>query len=390
MITKKEHMFYNGFKENIHMSEMKEVEYDVNIQLAENENVDTEEKLADDEYEKKRELLAATKIVKQTWSILEIYQKIQSKKLLLSPEYQRNVIWDKSKQTAFIESLFMGIIIPPVYVVEIPGENILEENSYEVVDGKQRLSTIEKFVQNSFKLEEKSLEYYKDWFSNQTFSTIQAEHPVLTNEMLSSVLDIYVITANSPEFTKYDIFSRLNKGAEKLKVNEIRKAVYRSEALKTIEDYVKANVDMPQYKLIFTPNDIKRYEDYGRFYRSVAYYVCTDDTSNVVKGYNSRPREMINDVLYKLQNKELVIPQGVLINIIEQTIQLMIRFSENPAKQYLVDACIHFAVLNPQKLMEKSKQIEEDIQIVNSLEKSPSTTTNVNLRIKRVNQIMNS
>lgn len=390
MIAKKEHMFYNGFKENIHMSEMKEVEYDVNIQLAENENVDTEEKLADDEYEKKRELLAATKIVKQTWSILEIYQKIQSKKLLLSPEYQRNVIWDKSKQTAFIESLFMGIIIPPVYVVEIPGENILEENSYEVVDGKQRLSTIEKFVQNSFKLEEKSLEYYKDWFSNQTFSTIQAEHPVLTNEMLSSVLDIYVITANSPEFTKYDIFSRLNKGAEKLKVNEIRKAVYRSEALKTIEDYVKANVDMPQYKLIFTPNDIKRYEDYGRFYRSVAYYVCTDDTSNVVKGYNSRPREMINDVLYKLQNKELVIPQGVLINIIEQTIQLMIRFSENPAKQYLVDACIHFAVLNPQKLMEKSKQIEEDIQIVNSLEKSPSTTTNVNLRIKRVNQIMNS
>lgn len=390
MIAKKEHMFYNGFKENIHMSEMKEVEYDVNIQLAENENVDTEEKLAADEYEKKRELLAATKIVKQTWSILEIYQKIQSKKLLLSPEYQRNVIWDKSKQTAFIESLFMGIIIPPVYVVEIPGENILEENSYEVVDGKQRLSTIEKFVQNSFKLEEKSLEYYKDWFSNQTFSTIQAEHPVLTNEMLSSVLDIYVITANSPEFTKYDIFSRLNKGAEKLKVNEIRKAVYRSEALKTIEDYVKANVDMPQYKLIFTPNDIKRYEDYGRFYRSVAYYVCTDDTSNVVKGYNSRPREMINDVLYKLQNKELVIPQGVLINIIEQTIQLMIRFSENPAKQYLVDACIHFAVLNPQKLMEKSKQIEEDTQIVNSLEKSPSTTTNVNLRIKRVNQIMNS
>lgn len=372
------------------MSEMNGLDYDVNIQLAENENIEIEENLAADEYEKKRELLAATKIVKQTWSILEIYQKIQSKKLLLSPEYQRNVIWDKSKQTAFIESLFMGIIIPPVYVVEIPGENILEENSYEVVDGKQRLSTIERFIQNSFKLEEKSLEYYKDWFSNQTFSTIQTEHSVLTNEMLSSVLDIYVITANSPEFTKYDIFSRLNKGAEKLKVNEIRKAVYRSETLKIIEDYVKENFEAAQYKLVFTPNDIKRYEDYGRFYRSVAYYLCTDTTANVVKGYNSRPREMINDVLYKLQNKEIVIQQDILINIIEQTIQLMIRYSENTAKQYLVDACIHFAVLNPQKLMEKSKQIEEDPEIVASLEKSPSTTTNVNLRIKRVNEIMNS
>lgn len=365
-------------------------DYDVNIQLAENENVETEEKLANDEYEKKRELLASTKIVKQTWSILEIYQKIQSKKLLLSPEYQRNVIWDKSKQTAFIESLFMGIIIPPVYVVEIPGENILEENSYEVVDGKQRLSTIERFIQNNFKLEEKSLEYYKDWFSNQTFSTIQAEHSVLTNEMLSSVLDIYVITANSPEFTKYDIFSRLNKGAEKLKVNEIRKAIYRSEALKNIEEYVKKNIGTLQYRMVFTDNDIKRYEDYGRFYRSVAYYICTDDNVNIVKGYNSRPREMINDILYKLQNKEIVIPNEVLLKIIEQTIQLMIRFSGNPGKQYLVDACIHFAVLNPQKLMEKSEQIEKDSQIALSLEKSPSTTTNVNLRIKQVNKIMNN
>ena len=35
----------------------------------------------------------------------------------------------------------MGIIIPPVYVVEIPGDNILEENTYEVVDGKQRFLT---------------------------------------------------------------------------------------------------------------------------------------------------------------------------------------------------------------------------------------------------------
>lgn len=153
---------------------------------------------------------------------------------------------------------------------------------------------------------------------------------------------------------------------------------------------MKANVGTEQYKLVFTPNDIKRYEDYGRFYRSVAYYLCTDDIANVVIGYNSRPREMINKVLCKLQNKEIIIQPAVLISIIEQTIQLMIRFSENPAKHYLVDACIHFAVLNPQKFLEKSKQIEEDSQIVMSLEKSPSTTTNVNLRIKRVSEILNS
>lgn len=377
-------------QEETKKEEIENLDYDVNIQLAENEDVDAEEPLLTEDCEKKRELLSLTKIVKQTWSILEIFQKIQKKKLVLSPEYQRNVIWDKAKQTAFIESLFMGIIIPPVYVVEIPGDNILEENIYEVVDGKQRLSTIEKFIQNSFKLEEKSLEYFKDWFGSRDFSTIQSEHSALTNEMLSSVLDIYVITANSPEFTKYDIFSRLNKGAEKLKVNEIRKAIYRSETVRVIDEYVKANVESTQYKMVFTKNDIKRYEDYGRFYRSIAYYLRTDEEKNIVVGYNSRPRDMINDVLYELQVGRKKLSIETVTSIIEQTVQLLLLFDNNSSKQYLVDACIRFAVLNPQKVVEKSKEITSDTQIIDSLSKSPSTTTNVNLRVKRINEILNS
>lgn len=365
--------------------------YDVDIQLAENENVEIDTSHSDaNEFENKRELLKKTKIVKQTWSILEIFQKIKDGKLLLNPEYQRNVIWDKAKKTAFIESLFMGIIIPPVYVVEIPGDNILEENTYEVVDGKQRLSTIDDFIKGTLVLQEKSLEYYPDWFAGKAFSSIRQEHSEMVNEMLSSVLDIYVITANSPEFTKYDIFSRLNKGAEKLKVNEIRKAIYRSETLKIIENYVNEHVNDLQYQMVFTTNDIKRYEDYGRFYRSIAFFVRTNPEQNCVERYNSRPREMINDVLYEIQQKIIVMDPENVSSIIQQTIQLLIRFKENSNKQYLIDSCIHYAVLNPQKVMGLADIIEQDEVILESLEKSPQTTTNVNNRAKRVHELMNS
>ena len=365
--------------------------YDVDIQLAENENVEIDASHSDsNEFEHKRELLKKTKIVKQTLSILEIFQKIKEGKLLLNPEYQRNVIWDKAKKTAFIESLFMGIIIPPVYVVEIPGDNILEENTYEVVDGKQRLSTIDGFIKGSLVLQEKSLEYYPDWFAGKAFSSIRQEHSEMVNEMLSSVLDIYVITANSPEFTKYDIFSRLNKGAEKLKVNEIRKAIYRSETLKIIENYVNEHVEDAQYKMVFTTNDIKRYEDYGRFYRSIAFFVRTNPEKNCVERYNSRPREMINDVLYDIQQRNIIMDPENVLSIIQQTIQLLIRFKENSNKQYLIDACIHYAVLNPQKVMELANAIERDDVILESLEKSPQTTTNVNNRAKRVRELMDS
>ena len=178
-----------------------------NIQLAENENVDNYDN--DEElYANKRELLEKTRIVKQTWSIIEIYQKINDKKLILDPEYQRNVIWDTEKKTSFIESLYMGIVIPPIYVVEIPNDDILVGSRYEVVDGKQRLSTIRSFIGNELVLKKKNLEYYADLFGEKKFSEIKEANTKETTEMLSSVLDVYVITANSPEFTKYDIFSR--------------------------------------------------------------------------------------------------------------------------------------------------------------------------------------
>ena len=123
---------------------------------------DDELEVTTDEFNNKRMMLETTKIVKQTWSITEIYQKIKSGDLILDPDYQRNEVWHISKQVSFIESLFMEIMIPPIYVVEVPSGDVLERKKYEVVDGKQRLSTINRFVKNELKLDRKYLEYYGD------------------------------------------------------------------------------------------------------------------------------------------------------------------------------------------------------------------------------------
>lgn len=358
---------------------------DMNTQLA--ENVDVEEEMPSSSEEKRR-LLEKTKIVKQTWSILEIYQKVQGNKLILDPNYQRNAIWKPDKKVAFVESLYMGILIPPIYVVEIPGESILDGASYEVVDGKQRLTTILDFIGNKFYLGAKSLEYYKDWFANKKFAEIQSDYPELTNAMLSSVLDIYVITANSPEFTKYDIFSRLNKGSEPLKVNEIRKAIYQSHVLKEVDKFVHANLNSPAYNLIFSKNDIKRYEDFGRFFRSIAFYLRADIESNTIVGYNSRPREMINGVLSALQSKKLTLSDDQLLSILNATIQLCLAFSDSSSKDHLVDASIYFAARDLTVFLDKVPQIKADEVIKETLVKSATTTSNVNARFKRIHEIM--
>ena len=373
-------------------------DYNIDVQLAENESVDEnedEDKEQTPTSKEKRELLKKTKIVKQTWSIQEIYQKIKSERLDLYPDYQRNEIWKNDKQTAFVESLFMGIIVPPIYVVEIPGKDLLEDSTYEVVDGKQRLTTIKEFLTNKLELDKKSLEYYKDWFGGKKYNEVKSEYQELTSEMLSSVLDIYVITANSPEFTKYDIFSRLNKGAEKLKVNEIRKAIYRSHVLELVDSFVKKNLhsenqeERQRYKNIFSTNDIKRYEDYGRFYTSIAFFMRSSHVNGIVKGYNSRPRDMINNVLQGFQNNEISIEDDSINIILEKTLVLMEELKEVEGRDYIINSCIPFVVLNWEDLSSHINEIIKDTQILSTLTKSPATTTNVNSRFKRIKEILN-
>ena len=359
------------------------VDYEVDEILAENKDSDVDS--AKNDYAEKRSMLDNTKIVKQTWSIQEMYQKYKSKKLELNPNYQRNVVWGVDKKTSFIESLFMGILIPPIYVVEIPGETILDGNTYEIVDGKQRLSTIINFLEGKIKLQKRYLEYYGDIFVDKNFNDIynDTQYSDYAKTLLSSVLDFYVITANSPEFTKYDIFSRLNRGAEPLRVDEIRKAIYRSETLRQIELYVDSIKGQDLYKTIFTKNDIKHYKDFGRFYRSLAFYTQTSIENNDVIGYNSRPRDMINNVLRSIQKKEIVVENDKLQRLLDKTMELKNKFLSNTKGDFLIDALIPFEILDNVETIDYSG-ILADNDFQNTLNISPGTTTNVCKRIEIV------
>lgn len=364
---------------------------DETLQLAENTDIEQDQKESVvNEFSEKRALLEKTKIVKQTWSISEIYQKIKDKRLILDPDYQRRVIWNNEKKTAFIESLYMEIMIPPIYVVEVPGKDILEENKYEVVDGKQRLTAITDFITGILRLNERNLEYYADIFGGKTFAEIREIESAKTTQMLSSVLDIYVITANSPEFTKYDIFARLNKGAEKLKVNEIRRAIYKSEISDWITEFVETQLKTHKedYETVFSNNDIKRYEDYGRFYRSLAFFLRSNVEKGIVEGYSSRPREMINNVLQECQKGDKSLKKEDLIKILEKTISIKKAFSGVPNIDYIIDTLVPFALDNEIDIVKSVRELFSDSKIVETFKKSPATTSNVNSRLRRGYQLL--
>lgn len=364
------------------------LEKEEDLQLAENADIEKYE-IKLNEYQDKRELLRKTKITRHTWSILDLYRKINEKYVILDPDYQRRVVWKDDKKTAFIESLYMGIMIPPIYVVEVPSDNLLSKNKYEVVDGKQRLTAITMFLNGELKLNARHLEYFSDIFGGKNFNQIEKEYKEITSEMLSGVLDIYVITKNSPEFTKYDIFSRLNKGAEPLKTNEIRRAIYRSYLTERISKFVEIQIETNKegYDKKFSEVTIQRYEDFGRFFRSIGFYVKSNLEKLVVEKYNSRPREMINSVLQDIQNEKIILETEIIDLILTKTLEMMDIFDDVENKDYYIDACIPF-VNKWDKLISKIEVIKKDREFLNTFIKSSSTTSNVNARLRRVSQLL--
>jgi hypothetical protein len=142
-------------------------------------------------------------------------------KLNLQPEFQRYFVWNKSKASRLIESLLLDIPIPVIYVAE-------EQNStYSVVDGQQRLTSIWAFINGKFPDNQdfrlSSLQVMTE-LNRKSFKNLE---PELQEKILSYVIRVIVIEKDSDPDVKFEMFERLNLGAEKLNDQELRNCIYR-------------------------------------------------------------------------------------------------------------------------------------------------------------------
>lgn len=64
---------------------------------------------------------------------------------LFIPDYQREMAWDETRQSKFIESVLLGLPIPYIFVADIfAPEN--DQARLEIVDGTQRIRTLARFL----------------------------------------------------------------------------------------------------------------------------------------------------------------------------------------------------------------------------------------------------
>ena len=172
----------------------------------------------------------ALRISKSDFTVSSIIDKINRGKVDLRPSYQREYVWTVRTASKLIESLLLNIPVPTMFFHEV------KSGKLEVVDGKQRLTSIWSFVQNefpggqAFKLS--GLEVYHELNGktfdelNETFQEIILDYP----------LNVHTISKTSqPDFV-FEVFERLNMGATQLNEQELRNCIYQGAYTDLLEE----------------------------------------------------------------------------------------------------------------------------------------------------------
>lgn len=169
----------------------------------------------------------------------------------INPEFQRRDRWDEQRQSRLIESLLMNVPIPPVFL----GED--EYGFYVVLDGRQRLTSIRNFLNNTLRLT--GLSVWDD-LNGLIFEDLvkRGLDKHLTRRFVSAI----AILKESSSVVKYDVFDRLNTGGVKANEMEVRNAIFRG----SFTDHMHELSRIPQFCDLFEiPQDRVQAESNGMY-----------------------------------------------------------------------------------------------------------------------------
>ena len=145
----------------------------------------------------------------------QIVSRIDHEEIDLAPDFQRMAgIWNDQRKSRLIESLLLRIPIPVFYVAADDNE------TWSVVDGLQRTSTIYNFVKGKFCLSQ--LEYL-DKLVGCAFEELPRS---MQRRIRETQLVMNVIEPGTPREVMFNIFRRINTGGMTLNGQEIRHALH--------------------------------------------------------------------------------------------------------------------------------------------------------------------
>ena len=241
------------------------------------------------------------------WTTETIARQIAKGNIDLNPSFQRRDAWTNKEKSKLIESLMLGIPVPPIVLAEDPKKR----NHYIFIDGKQRLLSIMQFYADSesVKKDLEERQYNKlsltgleilGTLNKKTYSTVPAQY--ISNIDNGTIRTIAIKNWPDENFL-YTVFLRLNTGSKKLSPQELRQALKPGEFLNYLD---AASAESAQLRKMLNndkPDKRMRDVELALRYFSFKYYML-DYKGNLREFLDSTCEKMNqtwqdNEMLYK-------------------------------------------------------------------------------------------
>ena len=197
---------------------------------------------------------------------------------MIQPPYQRREFWNTSKKISLIESVFLGLPLPLIYLArtthEVGGEDVVIR---EVVDGQQRLTALRDFFNNELTIPDDSI--VSD-LQGKTFRE-------LSQRLKQDFKGFSLSTATIPQRSrvdKFELFRRLNQRSTVLSDQELRNAAYHGEYL----DQLKTKAESIRELMRVSDAEWNRMKDVEYLTRLAAFER---------RGFNDFPNKRLNKFL---------------------------------------------------------------------------------------------
>lgn len=345
-----------------------------------------------DDVIKKLESLRINKPSPISKPIEEILSDVITNKYLVRPSYQRQEKISIIKASSIIESILLGIYLPPVFIYK------RKTGVKEVVDGQQRLLSVISYLGKQYRNEKDELTYsinnsYKlkglKILTNLNGSNYSSLSETEKDKILDFVIDEIIIEENLNEgFEPTDLFIRLNQKPYPINNNsfEMWNSTVDKEIIDKIKDITNKYITWFYSKEssdIKNRTDRMENEELVTILSYIVHHINKDKTYDKVLGLFPRidritcrlkNKTAITDFLIKLEDS--ITEKEMFLSSIDRTEHLIINFQElfnnAPSKEEINS---FFNVKNSKTFRRSYQDFYITWLILNSLKSDINATT---------------
>jgi hypothetical protein len=331
-------------------------------------------------------------IKEDKFSVFELNRKIDDEKVIMNPDFQRNLVWKQHQKSQFIESIVLNVPLPPFYFKrDLNGKFI-------VIDGLQRTSTLKAFTDRSrsdyFKLEglnalpELNGKYFHE-LEDDARSRIEDKN-----------LLIYILQPSVPMVVVYDIFNRINTGGTQLERQEIRNCIFIGKATTSLK---KLAATTEFRKAIDNGISPVRMKDREAVLRCLAFQIFDYETdySNSMDDFLERAMKNINRMkeveLQSLEHNFIRVMQITFLFFGTNNFRFPTDYSRGRINIAIMESVYHFFAQYDNTFLENNKEtiinnyyneLLVNEKYVEAIRFSTGSTYNVKARFTLANKIL--